>query len=221
MCHAVPVAALLALVLSACASTPPMPEGTGPGLIAFDAAVPASSQLWQQPEWRVGDTFSLRRGGKTRIDFRVAAVDDQGYLLVDGKGNRLRRGLDLSNVGEWAPEGDDPLHVLSPPDVRFHWPLWLGKKWRCRYADRTAGGAALPIETAYEVEDLDTVTTPAGTFSALRILRTSRLLIDDQSFLERVMVVWYAPDIGLEVRQILGDTSVELVEWARAPREGQ
>jgi len=206
------------LLVTACASAPPLPEGKGAGLVAFDAAAPASTQVWGPPEWHVGDRFTLLRGGKLRIEFRVATITDEGYVLVDGKGNRLKRGRDLSNVGEWGPEGDEPLHVLTPPDVRFHWPLWVGKRWRCQYSDRTAGAKALPVESSYQVEDLDTIVTAAGTFPALRIVRTSRLLMegDGGGYLDRVVVIWYAPDLGHEVRQIIGDTAVELVEWQRA-----
>ncbi len=57
----------------------------------------------------------------------------------------------------------------------------------------------------------------AGTFRALRIPRTSRLRIDNAgTFLDRVNVIWYAPDLGHEVRQVLGETSVELLEWRSA-----
>jgi hypothetical protein len=208
---------LLPLLVAACTSAPVLPEGGGAGLVAYDAAVPASTQVWGPPEWRVGDHFTLLRGGKQRIEFKVASITDEGYVLVDGLGNRLKRGRDLSNIGEWGPDGDAPLHVLTPPDVRFHWPLWIGKRWRCQYTDRTAGAQALPVESSYQVEDLDTIVTAAGTFSALRIVRTSRLMMEDGGgYLERVMVIWYAPDLGHEVRQVLGDTSVELVEWQRA-----
>jgi len=204
------------LLLASCASSPSLPDGAGQGLIAFDTAAPASTQVWNAPKWSVGDHFTLLRGGQARIEFTVTEATEDGYTLVDAHGNRMRRGTDLSNIGEWPPEGEEPRHVLSPPDVRFHWPLWVGKHWRCQYSDRTAGGQALPIETSYEVEDFDTISTPAGTFDALRILRTSRLKLDQGRYLDRVMLVWYAPDIGLEVRQVFGDTSVELIEWKKA-----
>lgn len=213
----IPFATTAMLLVAACSSAPALPEGTGPGVVAYDTAVPASTQLFEAPEWGVGDTFTLLRGGKQRMEFRVAEASADGYTLVDGNGNRLRRGRDLSNVGEWGPEGEQALHELTPPDARFHWPLWVGKRWRCQYADRTAGGQSLPIESAYEVEDLDTVTTAAGTFSALRIVRTSRLRIDGD-YLDRVMVIWYAPALGLEVRQVFGDTAVDLVEWSSAAK---
>jgi hypothetical protein len=196
-----PTAAAL-LLLAACTSTPELPPGGGAGLVAFDTAPPTDTQVWQPPGWRVGDRFALLRGGRARLQFTVAAAGAGGYELVDAQGGRLRRGPDLSNLGEWPAEGEQAVHELTPADVRYHWPLWIGKRWRCQYSDRTAGGPSLPIESAYEVEDLDTVITPGGTFRALRILRR------------------YAPDIGHEVRQVFGDTSVEMVEWQAAAPSG-
>lgn len=207
--------------IAGCRGVPALPAGTGPGLVAFDPAPPEGARTWPRPTWRAGDRFSFLRGGQQRLDLTVAAATREGYTLVDASGNRLRRGLDLSNIGEWPPEGDEALHELTPPDVRFHWPLWVGKRWRCRYVDRTAGGEALEIETSYAVEDVDTVTTPAGTFEALRIVRTSRLHRQGGLFLDRINVIWYAPEPGLEVRQVFGDTSLELVAWQSAPVAGR
>ena len=214
----IPVALLT--LLAACHGTPPLPEGSGRGLIAFDPAPPAGAQVWERPTWHQGDHFVLLRGGKQRLDVTVAVADEKGYLLVDSRGSRLQRGLDLSNLAEYEQDVAQPAHELTPGDFRYHWPLWLGKRWRCQYADRTAGGQSLPVENAYEVEALDTVVTPGGTFKALRILRTSRLLVEsDAIILDRTSVIWYAPDLGLEVRQILGDTSVELVSWTQGKQQ--
>jgi hypothetical protein len=123
----------------------------------------------------------------------------------------MRRDLDLGTLGEWSDK-DEPLHLLTPVDVRYHWPLWVGKHWRCEVVDRTAGGQSLPLTVSYCVEDLDTITVPAGTFPALRILRTVHLELDGQRYVDHSTVIWYAPEIGQEVRQIISDACVELVE---------
>jgi hypothetical protein len=63
---------------------------------------------------------------------------------------------------------------------------------------------------------------PGGTFEALRILRTSRLVLDGpDKFLDRDSVIWYAPAIGIEVRQLLDETRVELLEWSAAKQKVQ
>jgi len=215
-----PVAALLLVSLaSSCglAPAPSLPPGDGPGLVAFDADAPKDAAQWPRPQWQVGDTFTLLRGGKQRVTFTVAEKGEKGYRLVDDAGNAHERSLDLAMRAEFRKGEEAPAHELTPEDVRFHWPLWVGKSWTCRYADRTAGGPSLPIETIYVVEDLDRIATPAGAFDALRIVRRSRRC-DADGFLDRCNVIWYAPEVGSEVRQALGDTVVELVAYSRTDK---
>lgn len=196
------------------------PGAEGRGLLAFDAEPPVGAVLWQRPEPRLGDRFTLLRGGHTRLTFRVVEVGANGSTLQDEQGHRLRRDVELGHLGEWGATGETAIQRLSPVDARFHWPLWVGKKWRCEYVDSTAGGASLRIEAAYLVEGLDTVVVPAGTFQALRIVRRATLKTDGDLFLDRTTFRWYAPSIGLEVRRVVDDTAFELVEWSVAPGRG-
>jgi hypothetical protein len=204
----------------ACQSTPVMPEGEGPGLLAADPVPPEGARTWNAPDWRLGDSFTLLQGARLKMKFVVTEVTDQGYTLTDERGTRLRRGKDLAILGEWPKEGAAAGHLLAPSDLRYHWPLWVGKRWRCGYVDKSVGGPALPIEVAYEVEGIDAIRTAGGNFQALRILRTSRPKVEekDAAFLDRTMLTWYCPDVGLEVRQVLAETAVELLEWQQAPR---
>jgi hypothetical protein len=207
-----------AFVFAACQGAPapvPLAGEPGRGVVAADTSAPAGAVTWPRPEWRVGDTFTLVRGKVVRGTFTVERADDAGYVLGTGGSMNLHRDRDLGNLGEWPAEGDQPLHLLDPVDARFHWPLWVGKRWSCEFVDKALGGDALAMHADYVVEDLDSVTVPAGTFEALRVVRTVRLLATDQPHLHRTQITWYAPSIGAEVRQILGDTEVELVEHRR------
>jgi hypothetical protein len=188
--------------LSGCSAPPPaLPDGDAPGIVHADPAPPPGATTWARPAWREGDRFELVRGERLR-----------GALVVRPR----RRDLDLGNLGEWGPDGQ-ALHVLSPADARYHWPLWVGKRWSCEFVDRAPGRPALPVRADYVVEDLDTVTVPAGTFAALRIVRTLRRLDAPDDFLPRWQVSWYAPDPGIEVRQLVGDNALELAADSRAP----
>lgn len=206
---------LLALV--GCSSAPEqvMPEGLGEGIIAFDAEPPTGAQLVHPPAWREGDSFVLLRGGKLRLPLRVTRSDASGYELADSSGGRIVRDRELAILGE-GPAGGELLHALAPRDARYHWPLWVGKKWKQRYVDKTVGGEAFPLEVQSEVEARERVTVAAGTFDCLRIRRTAKLLLQGE-FYDRTTYVWYAPDPGFEVRQLLGETEIELTEWQRAP----
>jgi hypothetical protein len=214
------IAATLLLLAAACTAPSAASPESGAGLLEFDAEPPAGAATWPQPTLAPGGHFVLMRGNKARTGFTIAA-DERGYLFVDDQGDRLRRGPDLANLGEWPKEGDEPTHAFAPADQRFHWPLWLGKRWRCQYVDRLTGVYSLLVVSTYVVEDLDSITTAAGTFEALRIVRTTSLIADGGPYFDRVMVIWYAPSIGLEIRQMFSDTAVELVEWHPAAAAGK
>ena len=204
------------VLVSACqgAPEPSMPEGMGRGLVQFDVEPPAGATTWDRPEWRVGERFVAVQGERSRGDFRVVAVEPDAYVFDVGAGVHLRRDHDLGNLGEWAARDNVPLHLLSPADVRYHWPLWLGKRWSCEFVDRVRGGEAMPLRASYVVEALDSVTVPAGTFAALRIVRTLHRLDAREQFRARTQITWYAPAAGFEVRQLVGEV-VELAEHAR------
>ncbi|MCK5944707.1 MAG: hypothetical protein KAI24_22150 [Planctomycetes bacterium] len=200
--------------LAACQSAPELPVGEGRGVLQVDER-PDGAEVWAAPQWSVGDTFSLVRGEQLRGTFEVVAVDDGAYVIDMGEGRQLRRDLALGNLGEWRD--GQPQRVMSPVDVRYHWPLWVGKRWQCEFVDRVLGGQALPMLASYHVEAMDRIEVPAGTFDALRIRRTLRLALPEAKgrFLTRTQMIWYAPEPGLEVRQLLGDTLVELVEHSK------
>lgn len=197
-------------MLSACQGAPTsMPDGMGRGLVEADAAPPAGATTWARPEWQQGERFAAVQGERSHGAFVVTAVEPEAYVLDVGSGLHVRRDRDLGNLGEWNAADNAPLHLLSPVDVRYHWPLWVGKRWSCEFVDRMRGGMALPMRATYLVEGLDTVTVAGGTFEALRIVRTLHRLDAPEQFRTRTQVTWYAPAIGFEVRQLAGEV-VEL-----------
>lgn len=174
--------------------------------------------MWQRPLLRDGDTFTLRLGGHIEQPYVVAEVTERGHTLRAADGHRLMRDRDLGILGEWPATGDEPLHLKTPADPRFHWPLWVGKKWRCEYADRKRDGQAMLFEVAYEVEGLDTIVVPAGTFQALRIARRKSPVVPGEQYLFMTSFAWFAPDVGLDVREVVDGNTFELLEFTRAPR---
>jgi hypothetical protein len=210
------LAALVGVVFIGCQGTQAsLPADAGRGVLAVDAAPPAGAVTWNRPEWKVGDRFELVRGDHLPGAFTVAAADADGYRLDAGGGMFLRRDLDLGNLGECTADGR-ALHALTPADARYHWPLWVGKTWRCEFVDRAPAGV-LTMQADYVVEALDRVTVPAGTFDALRIVRRVRLVDGEAQHLTRAQIAWYAPELGSEVRQLVGDSLVEL-RAAHRPR---
>lgn len=208
-------------VAAACHGAPTQGEEpvAGAGLLHASPAPSADVVRYHRPVWRVGDRFTLVRGEQLRGAFEVVAADADGYAIDMGDGRVLRRDLDLGNVGQWLSHGEDAelQRRMAPVDVRYHWPLWVGKTWSCEFVDQVVGAKALCMRADYHVEALDHVAVPAGAFDALRIVRRLRLAEPgaEGHYLTRTQVAWFAPALGIEVRQLLGDTFVELVEFER------
>lgn len=212
------LAFLPCLLVTACFSAP-LPDGAGRGVIAYDPDPPAGAKLYPQPTFGVGDRFALLRGGQIRQQLVVVQADARGMVVQDAAGHTLRRTPELGYLGEWDAEGE-PVNLRAPVDTRFHWPLWVGKQWRCEYVDRRRGAPLLTVEVTYRVEEVDQITVPAGTFETLRIARTAALkTADGDKYFDRTSLSWYAPSIGLDVRQVLDGTAFELVEWTRAAQQ--
>jgi hypothetical protein len=210
---------LACLSASACRTDPPpplppLPEGAGRGLLGFDAGPPAGARTFERPQWRAGERFVAVQGERLRGAVAVVAVEPDAYVLEVNPAVHVRRDRDLGMLGEWSSADQAPLHVLAPADVRYHWPLWVGKRWSCEFVDRLRGAEPVTMRASYTVEALESVTVPAGTFEALRIVRTAHRLDAPAEFRARTQILWYAPSIGYEVRQLVGEL-VELTEHAR------
>jgi hypothetical protein len=88
---------------------------------------------------------------------------------------------------------DKPLSTYHPYEALYEWPLVVGKTWPSKFQQkRPATGATLDFEFQFTVEALEEATTPAGTFKAFRIRRTSP---------RDRYVVWYEPALGIEVKR--------------------
>jgi len=234
--NALPTTVVVSLCLLACSAPSSQGESGAPveqeaavgrGLLQVSAAAPAGAVTWQRPQWQVGDRFTMVRGEHMRGTFVVQAIEAGAYVVDMGNERLVRRDQDLGNLGEWSATTGEPQRVMSPVDVRYHWPLWVGKRWQCEFVDRTRDGLAVTMHASYEVEDLDHVEVLAGAFDALRIRRTLRLVDvahlesaarpagGSDRFLTRTQMIWFAPEAGMEVRQLLGDTLIELAEFSR------
>ena len=201
------------VLLTSCMSTA-IPEGEGKGLVSVDKDPPADARIAERPEWHVGDRFGFRRGGQVSMVFRVTEKGDEGYQVAEETtGLVVFLDRDLGQLGQEAPAAPMAKRVLAPYDKEFTWPLWEGKQWTCHYI-RKAPGAALPIMASYRCGKWETLTVGAGTFDCLRIWRTSRPAVEG-TYLERVDVIWYAPEVGYYARKLVDGTLTELQSFQR------
>lgn len=201
---------VLACALCACSN----PNHTMPpparGLLHADATPPSGAMIFERPQWQVGDRFVFRSGGRLRVDFRVAEIGPERIVLEEAGGLRQIYTAELAAVGEEVP-GEKPT-LRETPDPQFLFPLWVGKRWTL---EMLLGEMRIMVD--YHCDVMETVRTPAGDLDCVRIWRTARLA-DSENPLERVTVLWYAPQVGFWAQK-LEDGALLVLEEAH--RQGE
>jgi hypothetical protein len=103
--------------------------------------------------------------------------------------------------GSWAAilsPDDKPILSYDPP-IGFDFPLVVGKTWTKSYRMTVhANKQIFPFEATYKVEAYEDVTVPAGTFKAFKISSSTNTGSQD--------TYWFAPEVGLFVKQSLRRT---------------
>lgn len=102
-----------------------------------------------------------------------------------------------------TPAGDEVTY--DPPLPLFVFPLEDGRRWtQTVTATVTRTGARFPVFVQGRVLGRETVTTPAGTFDAIRIQRSLRIGDGETSIWRsdtfQAETEWYAPAVGRSVR---------------------
>jgi hypothetical protein len=190
--------AAAALALAACA---------GGGAVSAVAPVAA-------PEYRVGDRWIYHAIDGYRVKnewdetHEITAIGPDGITVrVTAKGPST----DVVRTEKWPAPGvvlegavyEQETDRFDPPLVRFKFPLTPGESWRqsVRDANKEPGPYG-PIQRYVTVDGYEKVTTPAGTFDAIRMRVI--MMIDDETFwrtgTECNNVVWYAPAVGAVVQ---------------------
>jgi len=188
-----------ALLVGACASA-----GGG------DPGPPAPA-----PEYRVGDrwVYHVVDGYRAKIVWdethEVTAIGPEGITVrVAAKGPTF----DVERIEKWPSPGvvlqgaayEDETNRFDPPLIRYQFPLATGARWSQRVRNLEAPpGPYGGISRAVTVGGYEKITTPAGTFDAIRM--NVIMQMDDETFwrwpTQSSYVVWYAPAIGASVRE--------------------
>lgn len=169
----------------------------------------------QAPTYRVGDRWVYEVEDGYRIKTRWAETHE--ITAIDGSGLTVRVSLkgdavDMERTEKWSAPGvvlegavyEAETDRFDPALIRFKYPLAPGETWnqRIRNVDQPPGPFG-PITRFVRVGGYETVTTPAGTFEAIRMRVILRL--DDETFwrwpTEGDYLVWYAPAIGAIVQE--------------------
>jgi hypothetical protein len=102
--------------------------------------------------------------------------------------------------------------VRFDPPLRIQWPLKVGTAWSHMTTIATSEGAKIATRVTGNVVSYESVTVPAGTFMAFRMI----LSLNGRRFLE----AWWAPETRTSVRSIIadprqGEVVSELIDYQR------
>jgi hypothetical protein len=193
--------AIGAVTLAGCASWDP---GGAPG--------PAA----EAPTYRLGDrwVYRVQDGFRAPIVWdethEVTAIGPQGInVRVTAKGPTV----DTERLEQWAAPGvarSGAVFALEskhfePALVRYQFPLAPGERWSQQVRDpNEPAGPYGPLDRYTTVGGYEKITTPAGTYDAIRLRVFMRL--DDETFWRHATecnyLVWYAPALGASVREL-------------------
>ena len=194
------VASIAALVFAGC-GTVPIAGAPGPAVEA--------------PTLRVGDRWVYHG-----IDgYRTKVVWDETYAVTAVGTDGIR--VEVTDIGPtmnftrnevWAAPGvvrsgaiyEAESDRFDPPFIRYQYPLTTGATWSQAVRDlNKPPGPYGPIRVNATVGGYESVSTPAGTFDAIKIRYLIQL--DDETFwrypTQCDYVVWYAPAVGAAVRE--------------------
>jgi hypothetical protein len=194
---------VLALVLAACA-----------GVISQASPGPPA----QAPAFKVGDRWVYR--GTEGYRAKVAFEETREITAIGGDGISVRVALkggpvDITRTENWSAPGvvrvgavfeaEPDTDRFDVPLVRYQYPLAPGQTWNqnIRDLDKERGPYG-PIRRQVKVEGYEKVSTPAGTFDAIRMRTIMQL--DDETFwryaTECDYLEWYAPSLGVMVKAL-------------------
>lgn len=167
------------------------------------------------PDYRVGDRWVYRvtDGFRNRVTweetYQVTTASPQAIVVsVRAKG----ASVDDSRTETWSAPGivvagavfDNDTRRFEPPLERYRFPLVGGAYWNQEVRDANHDSRPYAgVRRAVRVGGYERITTPAGTFDAIRLQVDMRL--DDEAFwrwpTECTYVLWYAPAVGMTVRE--------------------
>jgi len=161
-----------------------------PTASAFDPPPPGST--FTRAENNTGSFGKGRREVKVTVGERawkgmdvVAFSSAQGAVLLSRNGRLVA----------FVSPADKPLVTWDPPEEGHgpRFPLTVGKTWTESARMTMPNGKVVPHENACTVEGREEVTVPAGTFMTFKIHCTSPRGLE--------ITQWYAPELGLNVKQ--------------------
>jgi hypothetical protein len=169
----------------------------------------------QAPQPRVGDRWTYRAtdGYGNKVAWEEAyEITSIAPDAINVKVSVTGSGVNHTRTEIWSAPGvmvqgaiyEAETRRFEPAWIRYKFPMAPGDKWSQDIRDpNQQPGPYGPMQSKVTVGGYERVTTPAGAFDAIKIRYFLRL--DDETFwrypTECDYFVWYAPELGVMVRE--------------------
>ena len=178
----------------------------------------ANGQLVQAPLPHIGDVREYQSvddwTNQIRVEERIEVIGSMPEftrIRAESKNLNLKNNLmERRPPEEETSRSDMNVDYFNKTGttrrVNFSWPLEPGKKWAYEYTINSAGnnGDVLTFNyrMAAEVAGWESVTTPAGTFRALKVVHKGTMDIPASSTgaYKVGWTLWYSPDVAAQVK---------------------
>ena len=187
-------------------------------LVIFIPVILYGQDKLEAPVWSVGDKWTWKRADGATLFSEVVDLKEDLYLLKMGKDPDLY-GYDKKtmNVKFLIKGGGGQVKPEFPWRNVLDFPMFVGKKWTNNTYGKPAR-AGLTTKTMTEityinefnVEGVEDITTPAGTFKCYKIrLKQTNM----SAHLSGWVHYWYSPDVKIWIKRERENTTYWSSAW--------
>jgi DUF3108-like len=172
----------------------------------------------EAPVWNVGDNWTWKRVDGATLYSEVVDVKEDLYLLKMGKDPDLY-GYDKKtmNVKFLIKEGGRQEKAGFAWRSVLDFPMFVGKKWEnntygkaARAGLRPGTASEITYINEFNVEGVEDITTPAGTFKCYKIrLKQTNM----SAHLSGWVHYWYSPDVKIWIKRERENTAYWSSAW--------
>jgi hypothetical protein len=170
----------------------------GCGIFLLTQPVMAQEKC-EAPVWKVGDKWTYETSSGTKFTHEVVDVKGENFI-IENKTSDTSYILDKKTLNlQFTIDEGKKRKAEDAVRKRLNFPLFVGKKWD-DMVDRVTRsfGSRITIMLNYSVEATEDIITPAGTFSAYRIvLKASGINQAERAWAK----FWYSPQVKYFVKR--------------------
>ncbi len=171
-------------------------------LVLFFVPIAWAQEKCEAPVWKTGDKWTFKRADSITYTNQVVDVKSD-LFIVKIAGDPDLYGYDKETVNIKFMIKEDGRQMKATSDLRklFNFPIFVGKKWtdtNSRRSDSLKQQQESTFLIEFNVEGIEDLTTPAGTFKTYKIRHK---LTNTRSNKSGWILFWYSPDVKWWVKR--------------------